>query len=303
MTTAAGANDAAVIPLFPKMDPMDNMDIWETELQAFRTWYRAAGLARSTADLRVYYLRRFSELVPEPWQATLDDMAAFLANEAWCPDTRKSARSALRAFYSWGLETDRIVRDASAKLPRVRVPSRRARPTPEAVLATALETANDRDRLMLMLGAFAGLRRAEIAAQALAAIRSLDDLRIIGKGDRERFVPIHERLRVELVAELERRNEGRFGTGYRYGVPRSPWLFPGQSGGHVTADCVGRTLARRLGGEYSAHTLRHRFATRAYNGTKDLRAVQELLGHSRPETTSRYVAVSNDSLRAAVDAA
>ena len=46
--------------------------------------------------------------------------------------------------------------------------------------------------------------------------------------------------------------------------------------------------------------LRHRFATQAYNGTHDLRAVQQLLGHSRPETTARYTLTDDDALTAAV---
>ena len=48
------------------------------------------------------------------------------------------------------------------------------------------------------------------------------------------------------------------------------------------------------------HTLRHRFATTAYGVERDLRAVQELLGHSKPETTARYVAVPEGALRTAV---
>lgn len=54
---------------------------------------------------------------------------------------------------------------------------------------------------------------------------------------------------------------------------------------------------------WTTHTLRHRFATVSYAGTRDLLAVQELLGHSRPETTRGYVQLPQDALRAAVAAA
>lgn len=54
---------------------------------------------------------------------------------------------------------------------------------------------------------------------------------------------------------------------------------------------------------WTAHTFRHRLATRAYAGTRDLLAVSELLGHSRPETTQRYVLLPDDALVAAVEAA
>jgi len=51
------------------------------------------------------------------------------------------------------------------------------------------------------------------------------------------------------------------------------------------------------------HTLRHRYASRAYAGTRDLRAVQTLLGHSKPETTLRYTAIPDGGLQAAAAAA
>jgi integrase/recombinase XerC len=68
----------------------------------------------------------------------------------------------------------------------------------------------------------------------------------------------------------------------------------------VHPDYVGKRVKAALGGTWTTHSCRHRFATRAYAGTHDLRAVQLLLGHSKPETTARYVAVAHDDLLAAV---
>ena len=62
-------------------------------------------------------------------------------------------------------------------------------------------------------------------------------------------------------------------------------------------------IARALPDQWTAHPLRHRFATVAYQGTRDLLAVQELLGHSKPETTRNYIRLPQDALRAAVAAA
>lgn len=62
-------------------------------------------------------------------------------------------------------------------------------------------------------------------------------------------------------------------------------------------------MARALPGGWTAHTLRHRFATVAYAGTRDLLAVQDMLGHSKPETTRGYIEMPQDALRAAVLAA
>ena len=80
-------------------------------------------------------------------------------------------------------------------------------------------------------------------------------------------------------------------------------MSPGQTDGHLSADYVGVLMARALPDGLTAHTLRHRFATAAYGATRDLLAVQELLGHSSPETTRNYVQLPADALRRAVEAA
>jgi integrase len=66
---------------------------------------------------------------------------------------------------------------------------------------------------------------------------------------------------------------------------------------------VSKLLSRALPPGWTGHTLRHRLATAAYGGTRDLLAVSALLGHSRPETTQRYVRLPDDAIRAAVAAA
>jgi hypothetical protein len=81
------------------------------------------------------------------------------------------------------------------------------------------------------------------------------------------------------------------------------YLFPGDEDGHLSPRWVGKLMAGALPDHWTAHTLRHRFATRAYRGSRNLRAVQTLLGHSSVATTERYTAVDDDEIRAAMMAA
>lgn len=253
------------------------------EIEAYVTWIRASGGSRESIRLRRHYLTRLAERYPgrSLLSLSLDELVGYLARPDWAAETRKSARGAVRGFYRWACDTGRLGTDPSRLLPTVRVPPGCPRPTPDAVFLAALERADDRARCMLMLAAFAGLRRAEIARVHSGDLLG-DALRVAGKGGAVRMVPLTGSLAAELHA-----------------LPAG-WAFPGQINGHLAPHRVGVILARLLGPGWSAHTLRHRFATRAYAVERDLRAVQTLLGHSKPETTARYTAVPDGALRRAV---
>lgn len=262
------------------------METWEAALAGYRRWLVASGSARGTIRLRIHYLTALARQHAEsdPWTLSLDDLLEFLANERWSPETRKSARASLRSLYAWALATDRVALDPTARLPRVRIPRREPRPAPAAVLTRALLTAGPREKLMLRLAAWEGLRRAEIAALHTNSIVD-GALHIVGKGGRERLVPIAEHLQEELAR-----------------VPAG-WVFPNRSGGHLSADHVGRVISRLLGPGWTAHKLRHRFSSRAYEAERDLLTVQELLGHASPVTTRIYTAIPPGARIAAVRAA
>jgi integrase/recombinase XerC len=86
-------------------------------------------------------------------------------------------------------------------------------------------------------------------------------------------------------------------------MPVDGWLFPTASDGHLSVHYVGELVDAVLPDGWSMHTLRHRFASRAYRGTRNLRAVQMLLGHESIATTERYTAVDDNEMRAAMTAA
>jgi integrase len=280
------------------------MSKWTTPLSLFRQYMIAAGRSPKTVRLRLYYLERLAAVEPDPWEVTPTALLEWLAGPHWSPETRKSARASVSIFYRWAVAYELTTADPSRLLPPVRVPRALPRPAPGSVVARALSSASPRDRIMIMLAAYAGLRRAEIARLEWSAVTD-HTLHVVGKGGRHRVVPLAPELEAELHAARRARITGSAGRGWRYEPDKfSRYVFPGlRPGTHMSVETVGRVLAEALGQGYTAHTLRHRFGTAAYAGTHDLRAVQELLGHASSRTTEIYTAVAVDSLRAAVEAA
>ncbi|HEY9337581.1 MAG TPA: tyrosine-type recombinase/integrase [Kribbella sp.] len=294
----------------------DATTAWVVAIAAFKFYLRSAERSAGAIRLRTYYIARFAADVTkaDPYHCDpfagpttgvgVDQLAGWLSNPDWQAETRKSARASIIAFYRWAAKTGRLtVPNPAAELDPISVPRALPRPTPDVVLVDALLTANDHDRLILKLAGYAGLRRAEIAKVHPDDFDwDTDKLLVRGKGGKERWVPVHPDLRVDVLAELARRESGKTGTGWRYYVDSitvDDYLFPGRDG-HVQPDAIGKVLSRLLAGRWTGHTLRHRFATVALRVSRDLRAVQELLGHSKPETTARYTEVSEESKRTAV---
>jgi integrase/recombinase XerC len=157
--------------------------------------------------------------------------------------------------------------------------------------------AGARDRALLELLYASGLRVAEGCGL------DLDDLdearrtvRVVGKGDKERVVPVGETALEALAAYLAMR-----------GRQRGP-LFLNARGGRLTprsAHRIVRARARQVGIDQrvTPHTLRHSFATHMLGAGADLRLIQELLGHSRLSTTQRYTHVSPEHLMRVYDRA
>jgi integrase len=272
-------------------------ETWPQAINAWTNWLAASGRPPTTIRLRRWHLRRLAEtyLDRRPWRLGVDELAAFLREQHWSPETLKSGRASIRSFYRWAELTGRIRRNPAATLPGVPVPRGVPRPVGEQLIEAALDRANDRVRLMILLAAYAGLRVGEIARLRLPDVVG-DRLRVRGKGGKGRLVPIHPRLADQLRAELVRRERGEAGSGWRYRAGLDRLLFPGRYGRGVTPAAVSRVVSAALGDQATAHQLRHRFASRGYARTRDLRAVQELLGHSRPETTARYTDVPDGAL-------
>jgi len=262
---------------------------WERELGSWRTYLRAIGRSESTIETAMGCVRRFARenaSLP-PYAATLDDLIDWLASKRhWSAEFRRSNRSALRSFYGWAADCERIDKSPAAKIPVMRAGHPLPRPVIDQDYEVALSKAADRERLALRLSAELGLRRGEVV---MIHSRDLEEragrwsLTVHGKGNKRRTLPVPD----ELARRL------RDSPGY---------LFPGNDAGHLAPRTLGKLVSQLLPPGVTMHALRHRFATRAYAVAGDVLAVQQLLGHASPATTVRYVQVSDENLRQLVEA-
>jgi integrase/recombinase XerD len=152
-----------------------------------------------------------------------------------------------------------------------------------------------RDSVMVELLYSSGLRVSELILLKLEDINSeAGFLRVIGKGSKERIVPVSLRalekikkyISVERIEILKQR--------------RSPYLFVTSRGGPMTRQRFWQAIketGRRLGIKISPHTMRHSFATHLLEGGADLRSLQKMLGHSDISTTQMYTKVTTDRLK------
>lgn len=264
--------------------------MWLDAIAGFVLAQAAAGRPRSTIELRHYQLRRLAAgLAPAgPWEVTGAQLVAWFGVQPWGGETLRSFRSAARGFYRWAHAAGHIGCDPSLALPSVKPADPNPRPAPEDAYRLALARSDARTRLILRLAAELGLRRGEVARCRVEDVeRDLTGwtLRVLGKGARVRRVPLTDALAAAIRTHA-----------------RAGWLFPGQVDGHLAPATVGKLAARALPDAWAMHSLRHRFATRAFEVDRDLLTVQLLLGHASPVTTRLYVRVPADALRATVAA-
>lgn len=212
--------------------------------------------------------------------------------------------SSLRRFYRWALAVGRVDHDplAEVRLPRVRpaLPDTLEEVEVERLLA-APDVATDlglRDRTMLEVLYGCGLRVSELVGLTTDAVNLRQGVvRVRGKGDKDRLVPLGE----EAVHWLTRYLRSARGALMR--DASRPALFPGRRDACLTRQAFWYRLkahARTAGitRPLSPHTLRHAFATHLLNHGANLRVVQLLLGHSDLSTTQIYTHVAQARLEA-----
>lgn len=238
---------------------------------------------------------------------------AFSAAMAKTDSAKTQARrlSALRGFYKFLLERGEIKRDPMAKMVNPKTPKSLPKALSGAEVKALLSTAEGstpqqvRLRAVLHLLYASGLRISELVNLTLADVDAGEEtgvLRVVGKGDKTRAVPLGK------VAEATLRD---YRTLARPHLPgnTTDWLFPSpyKTKGH------GRPMTRQnlwkmisdagamVGVKVAPHHLRHTFATHLVEHDADLRAVQLMLGHASLNTTQVYTKVAAGRLRTALE--
>ena len=219
------------------------------------------------------------------------------------PTSLRRRAASIRGFYRFAYGDGLIARDVAT---HIDLP-RQARLLPETLTVdevdALLEAAPDlRGRALMELLYAAGLRVSESLGLDREDL-SLDGgyVRVIGKGDRERLVPVGDIALDWLGRWIEEGRDLLLALSHVAPLRGGP-LFLGDRGGRLArqqAFAIVRGAARRagLGERVSPHTLRHSFATHLLEGGADLRVVQELLGHASISTTQLYTHLTGERVR------
>lgn len=239
-------------------------------------------------------------------QARRDQLLAYLAvrvQQGNRPRSTARLLSSLRRFYRYQVREGRLTEDPSARIDAPKLGRALPKSLTEAEVETLLaapvvaDPLGLRDRAMLEVLYASGLRVSELVNLSLDQVNLRQGVvRVVGKGNKERLVPLGE----EAVAWLE-----RYLAEARHDLVQgrlNEALFPTRRGGAMTRQAFWQLIKRYaqlagIGKPLSPHTLRHAFATHLLNHGADLRVVQLLLGHSDLSTTQIYTHVARERLK------
>ena len=267
------------------------------DLRALDRYLAEGGGPRDAAQLDVRHLRAF---------LARRGSDAPLAHE---PATVKRKVAALRALYRFLLRRGGVSRNPASELRTPKLRSKlphflgveQAKEVVEMPPALGTRASRARDQAMLELLYGSGLRVSELCGLDLDAVDlATGSARVLGKGNKERMVPVGKAAQRALRDYLAVRDELR---SKQASLAPSPALFLSARGGRLGVRQV-QNLVKQYGAlatgssELHPHALRHSCATHLLDAGADLRSIQELLGHASLSTTQRYTHVSMDQLQA-----
>ena len=218
--------------------------------------------------------------------------------------TRARKLSAIKSFYKYlTVRTKQLQENPVAELeyPKLRksLPKYLTMEQSAALLRSVSGQNQVRDYAILMLFLNCGIRRSELVGLNITDVYE-DRIRVVGKGNKERFVYFGTPCRKAIDAYMVERKE-KFLTDNRA-------LFGSRNGNRISVTAVHRLVEKALkqagldSTQFSAHKLRHTAATMMLSGGVDVKTVQEVLGHENLNTTQIYTHIENTELKIAAQA-
>ena len=276
--------------------------------------------------------RRYSPLTVRNYRRDIADFLEFIGVEAESFDPNAIARAdveewivylfekrklkaqsvnrsvvTLRSFWKWMLGHGHANRDIVSIISQAKTPSRLPVFVSESRMEDVVALLRDdiaseeferlRDAVLLLLFTTAGLRLAELANLKLGNISAdYRTIRILGKGEKERIVPLIGRM-----GEILKKYFSQFSS-QNICIGQKKALILSKKGEPISVRTIQRIVDRKLKGagiqgKTSPHTLRHTFATHLLNEGADLREIQELLGHSSLKATQVYTHTNIEKLK------
>ncbi|RLV59763.1 site-specific tyrosine recombinase XerD [Parashewanella curva] len=239
-------------------------------------------------------------------KAQLNDLQDFIAYKAETGTSKSSQarmRSSMRRLFLFLLQKKLIEKDPTALLGKTKLDARIPKSLTEEEVDQLLSAPSDddvieaRDKAMLELLYATGLRVTELVSLTIEQVSLRQGvIRIVGKGGKERLVPLGEIASEQLEHYL------KFIRHELSASASSDVLFPSKRGRQMTRQTFWHRIKHyavkaNIQSELSPHTLRHAFATHLLNNGADLRVVQLLLGHSDLSTTQIYTHVAKARLQ------
>ena len=244
------------------------------------------------------------------------DFLSYLANdritnpESAAPEygisasSRARKLSAIKSFYKYLTIRTKLLQEnpvADLEYPKLRksLPKYLTLEQSAALLKAVSGTNEKRDYAILMLFLNCGIRRSELVGLNVSDVYE-DRIRVVGKGNKERFIYFGSACRKAIDAYMEIRN--------KVILTDNRALFGSRNGNRISTDAVHRLVKKALlqagldATQFSAHKLRHTAATMMLSGGVDVKTVQEVLGHENLNTTQIYTHIENTELKLAAEA-
>lgn len=264
---------------------------YRRDVELFAEWTLDCGFTIHPSDVRKGHVRDYLADLHE-WGATSRTIARRIAS--------------LRRYFNWAIKNKLVTIDPTESMHTPKTKGKLPRPLDEDTVVQLITTRDEdapewrqaRDTLALEILYGSGLRVSEVCTLDLQSVsHNSSTLRVMGKGSKERIVPLSEPAADALSRWLKLRQEVVHEAS-------GPALLLTARGNRMSRRDVTRLLdeacerAGIVGGTHP-HALRHSFATHLMDNGADTRSIQELLGHSDAATTQRYTHVSKERLRVA----